>query len=189
MPKVRSYAPTWLKEPAPGHKLFARSLDEPKGPASQFRAPTKGKPGPRRTIARRGTEVFVAAGRQIRWGDLALLKDSWDIDQSSADPVTRLSRHSPNDSFGIYDDELGSRGQAWSRSAGHRVSSIPSIPTSSFNSYTEQAFGDPLPFIRSFTHSPRIRHGFAVLTRTRLTRRSRRRPPKRFASSSCPRKK
>ena len=35
-------------------------------------------PGPRRTIARRGTEVFVANGREIRWADLVTMKDNWE---------------------------------------------------------------------------------------------------------------
>ena len=34
--------------------------------------------GPRRTIARRGTEIFVVVGNQIRWSDLCMLKDDWE---------------------------------------------------------------------------------------------------------------
>ena len=34
--------------------------------------------GPNRTIARRGTEIFVAAGKQIRWTDLVSLKDDFE---------------------------------------------------------------------------------------------------------------
>lgn len=31
--------------------------------------------GPLRTIACRGTQIFVAMGKEIRWSDLVLLKD------------------------------------------------------------------------------------------------------------------
>ncbi|KAL1875910.1 hypothetical protein VTK73DRAFT_9765 [Phialemonium thermophilum] len=99
MPKVKSYAPGWLKEPAPGHKLFLQSLDDIKVPVSQFFS-SRSKPGPRRTIARRGTEVFVAVGKQIRWGDLAHLKDAWAASESGA----RLKRESSRSSFEIYED-------------------------------------------------------------------------------------
>ena len=36
------------------------------------------KRGPRRTIAHRGTEVFIAVGREIRWADLVYLKEAWE---------------------------------------------------------------------------------------------------------------
>lgn len=37
--------------------------------------------GHRRTIARRGTEIFVVVDNEIRWSDLCMLKDVWDEDQ------------------------------------------------------------------------------------------------------------
>lgn len=37
--------------------------------------------GPKRIIARRGTEVFVVVDDQIRWSDLGMLKDKWDEQQ------------------------------------------------------------------------------------------------------------
>ncbi len=77
MPKIKSFAPSWLNEPSPGHKLFELSPDDARIPAA-LPYGKKQKPGPRRTIARRGTEVFVAAGKHIRWGDLAYIKDSWE---------------------------------------------------------------------------------------------------------------
>lgn len=77
MPKIKSFAPGWLNGPSPGHKLFELSADDSRVPAA-LPYGKKQKPGPRRTIARRGTEVFVAAGKHIRWGDLAYLKDSWE---------------------------------------------------------------------------------------------------------------
>ncbi|KAM3480732.1 hypothetical protein MY5147_001021 [Beauveria neobassiana] len=78
MPKVKCYSAAWLSKNAPGHQLF-----EPSPEAARSRAlasPYAGKKttlGPRRTIARRGTEVFVAVGKEIRWGDLAYIKEEW----------------------------------------------------------------------------------------------------------------
>lgn len=81
MPKIKSFAPSWLNEPSPGHRLFEPSVDHVKAQAS-LPYGKKPKPGPRRTIARRGTEVFVAAGKEIRWGDLVTLKESWETTQA-----------------------------------------------------------------------------------------------------------
>lgn len=39
--------------------------------------------GPRRTIARRGTEVFIAVGKEIRWADLVYLKEAWEGKQEN----------------------------------------------------------------------------------------------------------
>jgi nucleoporin NUP82 len=84
MPKVISYTPSWLCEPAPGHKLFVTAEENtPRGQATTSRGLTESlkrnaKPGPRRTIAHRGTEVFIAVGREIRWADLVYLKESWE---------------------------------------------------------------------------------------------------------------
>lgn len=123
MPKIKSYAPSWLKEPEPGHKLFAQSDDdEVKLPPSQFRISNKAKPGPRRTIARRGTEVFVAGGKQIRWGNLAHLKRAWDSKQPRAGFGSRSKLDDLSDSFEIYDEEPESRGHNWVPAEGYRVS-------------------------------------------------------------------
>ena len=79
MPKVKSYTAPWLAGNAPGHKLFEPSPDAIRSRAFSPPYSSKNKPalGPRRTIARRGTEVFVAVGKEIRWADLAYLKDEW----------------------------------------------------------------------------------------------------------------
>lgn len=75
MPKVKSYSAAWLAGNAPGRQLFTRDDDSPRSLALTS---SKGAiPGPRRTIAKRGTEVFVACGKDIRWGDLASLKEAW----------------------------------------------------------------------------------------------------------------
>ncbi|KAK4106155.1 hypothetical protein N658DRAFT_8307 [Parathielavia hyrcaniae] len=103
MPKIKSFAPSWLNEPSPGHKLFSQSSDDVRIPAGMHYG-KKPKPGPRRTIARRGTEVFVAVGKQVRWGDLAYLKESWETKHARSSSGFLIKRESSDDSFG-YDDE------------------------------------------------------------------------------------
>jgi len=72
MPGVLKFTPTWLSRPSPGYNFFAPSHDsrpilESKNPASLPR-----------TVAHRGTEVFVAIGKELRWSDLVLLKETWE---------------------------------------------------------------------------------------------------------------
>lgn len=78
MPKITSYNQAWLAKPNPGHDLFtptAANTSEKNGSADGGVAwDTKGKSRARRTIARRGTEVFIAVGKEIRWADLVYLK-------------------------------------------------------------------------------------------------------------------
>ncbi|RSM00495.1 hypothetical protein CEP52_009055 [Fusarium oligoseptatum] len=76
MPKVKSFSTAWLSSNTPGHRLFEPSeASRSRGLEVGYSSRKKPIPGPRRTIARRGTEIFVAVGREIRWGDLAYLKD------------------------------------------------------------------------------------------------------------------
>ena len=77
MPKVKSYSASWLAMDSPGYRLFQPSPESLRSRALSPSYPSKKKPiaGPRRTIARRGTEVFVAVGKEIRWGDLVYLKE------------------------------------------------------------------------------------------------------------------
>ncbi|KAI5459943.1 nuclear pore complex protein An-Nup82 [Mariannaea sp. PMI_226] len=104
MPKVKSYAAPFLVGDAPGHRLFepssevlrSRSFDGAHGSKKKY------TPGPRRTIACRGTEVFVAVGREIRWGDLAYLKDGWANRHARAKNGGRVKRE---DSFQSADEE------------------------------------------------------------------------------------
>ncbi len=87
MPKVISYTPSWLCKPAPGHDLFVKDEENTsRGQATTFKALSESlernaKPGPRRTIAHRGTEVFIAVGKEIRWADLVYLKETWEDTQ------------------------------------------------------------------------------------------------------------
>lgn len=93
MPKIKSYSAPWLSSPnAPGHQLFAPSADSARpralGPASK----SQSFPGPKRTIARRGTEVFVAVGKEIRWADLAYLEDAWKSRGGMGSDAVRVKR-------------------------------------------------------------------------------------------------
>jgi nucleoporin NUP82 len=72
MPKVLSYTPGWLSRPSPGFQIFA---DAPKTSPPAHVSSAHGADVPLRTIARRGTQIFVAVGNEIRWSDLVLLKD------------------------------------------------------------------------------------------------------------------
>jgi nucleoporin NUP82 len=89
MPKVISYTPSWLCEPAPGRELFVTAEEKTsRGQAATFKALNESikrnaKPGPRRTIAHRGTEVFIAVGKEIRWADLVYLKETWEDKQDN----------------------------------------------------------------------------------------------------------
>ena len=94
MPKIKSYTPRWLTDPANGaHQLFTRSqADNRSIPFSS----KKVEPGPRRTIARRGTEVFVANGKEIKWGDLVYLKDGWEAKQARSNRRSQIKREASN---------------------------------------------------------------------------------------------
>ncbi|OJD18356.1 hypothetical protein AJ78_01600 [Emergomyces pasteurianus Ep9510] len=84
MPKVIDYSPPWLSRPSPGATFFLSSKSEHSLQASRI---AKGKDdrdtreqpyvGPRRALARRGTEVFAVIDNQIRWSNLSTLKDEW----------------------------------------------------------------------------------------------------------------
>ena len=85
MPKVISYTPAWLSKPNHGHEIFTtKTVGAPNVATNGSSASSKrtAKPGPRRTIARRGTEVFIAVGKEIRWADLVYLKEAWEDKQS-----------------------------------------------------------------------------------------------------------
>jgi nucleoporin NUP82 len=129
MPKIRSYVPSWLNEPAPGHKLFVPSTDDAKQPNTQLYS-NRAKLGPRRTIARRGTEIFVAVGKQIRWGNLVHLKESWESKQSKSIFGSRFKKEDSDGSFELYDEEADSNhAQNGAASEGYRVrnSAIPCL--------------------------------------------------------------
>lgn len=71
MPRVLARDPVWLSRSAPGFSLFQ---PEPEGKSKVV--PENEHDGPLRKIAHRGTEIFVAVGKELRWSDLGLLKDA-----------------------------------------------------------------------------------------------------------------
>ncbi|KPM36259.1 Nucleoporin NUP82 [Neonectria ditissima] len=101
MPKVKSYSAAWLSSNAPGHRLFEPAPETSRSRSLEPAFGSKKKPiaGPRRTIARRGTEVFVAVGREIRWSDLAYLKENWTANRHSRSRSTQGIRVKREDSF------------------------------------------------------------------------------------------
>jgi nucleoporin NUP82 len=112
MPQVTSYTPTWLSRPNPGWDIFMPSVKDLSYPSLSQTASNKknAKPGPRRTIAQRGTEVFVAVGKEIRWADLVYLKEAWeDKQERKREPTRRMGRDSQ------YEED---------HSQGHRVGRI-----------------------------------------------------------------
>lgn len=83
MPKVINYTPEWLSSPNPGHEMFLRAMpdsaypDAPLSNASSMKNKINTKPGPRRAVTSRGTEIFVAVGKEIRWANLVYVKEAW----------------------------------------------------------------------------------------------------------------
>jgi nucleoporin NUP82 len=115
MPRIKSYTPAWLSRPAPGHNLFTASSADSKTAFSTTITDTK--PGPRRTIARSGSQVFVAVGREVRWADLIELKEQWQEKTSKGRQGARIKRE---DSESPDEDEI-LRASAQDGYAGFRV--------------------------------------------------------------------
>lgn len=86
MSKIISYTPAWLSKGEPGHTIFTSNATTtpPTAVSTGHDSSSKraAKPGPRRAIARRGTEVFVAVGKEIRWADLAYLNEAYEHKES-----------------------------------------------------------------------------------------------------------
>ena len=76
MARVASHTPSWLSAPSPGFNLFQRATDSKPAAAYRNGNDKDASHGPSRTIAHRGTEVFVLVGNDIRWSDLVMLKDA-----------------------------------------------------------------------------------------------------------------
>lgn len=116
MPKIKGWTPAWLDKPSPGSKLFAPSKDDQK--SSAFSSKSQFKPGPTRTIARSGSQVFVAVGKEVRWADLIDLKERWQEKTTRGRSDVRIKREN---SGGISDDDI-SQAAAEGDYAGFRVS-------------------------------------------------------------------
>lgn len=98
MPQVKSYAPAWLCRPSPGASLFASSSAKSPAQEPQKAPKATGVSGATRTIAKRGTEVFVVVDNEIRWSDLARLKDQWQQQSRQKKGPTGLSKENVDDS-------------------------------------------------------------------------------------------
>jgi nucleoporin NUP82 len=89
MPKRISETPPWLSRPSSGARIF--SDPKTQAPQSPSKRISKLAPqstdyyGPRRLIAKRGTEIFVAIENKIRWADLARTTAQWDQDPDNRD--------------------------------------------------------------------------------------------------------
>jgi nucleoporin NUP82 len=125
MPKITSYTPAWLSKPNPGHEIFTSALAKAgnthTAPSNALESKRAAKPGPRRTIARRGTEVFVAVGKEIRWADLVYLREAWEDGQK-----TKTTKGKDRDSRESQYSE--------DHAQGYRVSSASSFNASNTNS-------------------------------------------------------
>ncbi|RAL15111.1 uncharacterized protein BO97DRAFT_339274 [Aspergillus homomorphus CBS 101889] len=75
MPKVISYTPPWLSRPSPGASIFSSAGT--KHPENNLVAHDQQYAGPKRIQAKRGNELFTVVNNQIRWSDLARVKDEW----------------------------------------------------------------------------------------------------------------
>jgi nucleoporin NUP82 len=106
MPKVIGHTPPWLSKPSLGANIFAVDQDptheSPKSP-SRRASPKPDTPnyhGPRRLIAHRGTEVFVAVGKEIRWADLSMVKHDWD--ETNRSPMRKKDESEKKDTKKLY---------------------------------------------------------------------------------------
>jgi nucleoporin NUP82 len=66
MPKILARDPAWVSA-----KIFTPTNDAKTQLVSEVEYD-----GPLRQVAHRGSEIFVAAGNELRWCDLALVKDA-----------------------------------------------------------------------------------------------------------------
>lgn len=104
MPKIISHTPLWLSRPSPGFHLFSPKRGTDRG-SHQFANGSKNKRtrvGHVKTIARRGSEVFVAVDNEIRWSDLRMLERDWEHREkecsSKRDPIgVEAAKGTPED--------------------------------------------------------------------------------------------
>ena len=102
MPRVLNYTPAWLSRSGPGFGLFADVRDQAipqKNGSKNGHAKSDQRIGQRRTVAHRGSEVFVATGNLIRWADLATMKYEWETKE-----LTR-SYANKRDTFVVEEEE------------------------------------------------------------------------------------
>ncbi|WPH05046.1 Hypothetical protein R9X50_00794500 [Acrodontium crateriforme] len=107
MPKVLERELKWLSRGSPGFELFHAdaSLASAKSPPN----------GPQRKLAQRGSDIFVAVGKELRWSEVGLLKDAQERNGSAtvahrvlktpaARPIQQLSVSPSGDYIAILTD-------------------------------------------------------------------------------------
>jgi nucleoporin NUP82 len=113
MPKVKCYSAAWLSKNAPGNQLFEPSAESLRSRALSSPSRKKQVPGPRRNIARRGTEAFVAVGKEIRWGDLVYLKEEWTDKQSRRRSSSSVRVKREDDTLQSIDTDITDTTAGW----------------------------------------------------------------------------
>jgi nucleoporin NUP82 len=108
MPKILSYTPPWLLRPSPGFNCFSTESQSENGYFSSERRPPA--LGPRRRIAKRGTDIFVARGKEIRWADLSHLKDDWEDSEDLHPSRARSKQRQRSESDSTEEGEEGEEG-------------------------------------------------------------------------------
>ncbi|PGH08945.1 hypothetical protein GX51_01002 [Blastomyces parvus] len=130
MPKVIDYSPPWLSRPSPGATFFLGSGSERPSQASRISkskdagdAREQSYLGPKRTLARRGTEVFAVVDNQIRWSNLSILKDEWQAEVRQKRKGTERGRE-PERSPPRQDESTGGHA-ADGEASSYRVLTVP----------------------------------------------------------------
>lgn len=107
MPRIIDYNPPWLSASSPSSQLFntsnaASPSVQPTRKGSLQRENSNIYEGPLKTIAHRGTEVFLVAGKNIRWSDLSLLKT--EFEELQATPSKKPKPVADGEKKGIDED-------------------------------------------------------------------------------------
>lgn len=95
MPRILNYTPEWLSRPSPGFDVFTGALLSPA--RANGKLATEIYSGSQRTIARRGTEIFVVVDNQIRWSDLCMLKEEWEDVQGRGEVHKSVEQEAGNE--------------------------------------------------------------------------------------------
>ena len=90
MPEILEYTPPWLARPSPGSSIFASITNSDEGheihdDGAQSNGLGLSDPylGPKKLVAKRGTEVFVVVDNQVRWSDLCMLKEDYEAERGT----------------------------------------------------------------------------------------------------------
>ena len=100
MPKILAYTPEWLSRNNPGFQVFSNS--QPRQAQAQANDNSNDYVGPKKTIARRGAEIFTVVEKQIRWADLSILKENFE--EQKATPTKAPKSTGPRTNLQIEKD-------------------------------------------------------------------------------------